>query len=117
MLIKLIIATANENDSFLFSRTEHHLNDNYVNLFSVLVPSDYPSIKNRVVVEHAGNDDGDGTWRCFKDTRMVTCFHISLARHCLQKYLNGDPDAMDRNAREVSRVLDGITSNHGSDHH
>ena len=104
LFLTLLIDTLDyENDTFLFSRTEHHINDDFINLFSVLTHSEYPTIKNRVVVEHTGNDNGDGTWRCLKDTRMTTCPHILGARHCLQKYINADPNATDRNANEVPR--------------
>jgi hypothetical protein len=96
----LIDAIADENNTFLFSRTEHHLNDNYINLFSVLAQSEYPTIKNQVIVEHTGSDNGDGEWRCFKDARMVTCPHILRACHFLQKFINADPSATDRNIDE-----------------
>ena len=97
-LIILINAIANEGETFLFSRAENHVNDHYINIFSVLAGSDYPTIKNRVVVDHTGTDDGNGTWKCFKDIRMVSCPHILIARHCLQKYINADPSATDLNA-------------------
>lgn len=83
----------------MFSRTAHHVQDVYINLFSVLSRSAQPNIKNRVVVEHTGNDDGDGEWRCCKDPKATDCVHIVDARHTLQKYLQGDPNATDPNAR------------------
>ena len=87
----------NNNQTFLFSRTEHHVDDHYINLFSVFPQSPYPSIKNRVVVEHIGDDNGNGSWRCFKDSRATHCIHIVDARHSLQRYLHGDPNARDPN--------------------
>ena len=83
----------------MFSRTAHHVQDAYINLFSVLSQSAQPNIKNRVVVEHMGNDDGGREWRCCKDPKATDCIHIVDARHTLQKYLQGDPNAEDLNAR------------------
>lgn len=74
------------------------MKDAYVNLFSVLSRTEYPSIKNRVVVEHTGRDDGDGEWSCYKDSKAHECAHIVDARNTLQKYLQGDPNASDQNA-------------------
>jgi hypothetical protein len=59
-------------------------------------------MKNRVVVEHIGNDDGDGEWKCYKDLKALDCIHIVDARHTLQKYLHGDPNATDPNAQHGS---------------
>jgi hypothetical protein len=83
----------------MFSRTAHHVQDAFINLFSVFSRSAQPNIKNWVVVEHMGNDDGDGEWRCCKDPKTTNCVHIVDARHTLQKYLQGDPNATDPNAR------------------
>src|SRR5258705_11600709 len=59
-------------------------------------------MKNRVVVEHLGNDDGDGEWKCHKDSKALGCVHIVGARHTLQKYLHGDANATDPNAPDGS---------------
>jgi len=91
----------------MFSRTAHHVLDAYVNFFSVLSRNAQPSIKNRVVVEHIGDDEGGGEWRCCKDSKATDCIHIGDARHTLQKYLQGDPNATDPNARDGG--FQGIT--------
>jgi len=103
--ICLMDPIANDNQTFLFSRSEDTANGSYVNIFSVLIGSEYSTIKNRVVVEHTGNDDGNGRWRCYKDTRATNCDHIVNARHSLQKYLNGDASARDSS---ISSEKDGI---------
>ena len=77
----------------------HHMEAVYVNLFSVLSQTEYPSIKNWVVVKHTGRDDGDGEWSCYKDLNAHECAHIVDARNTLQKYLQGDPNASDLSAR------------------
>jgi hypothetical protein len=79
-----------------------------MNLFSVLPRGAYLSVKNRVVVEHTGKDDGDGEWKCYKDLKATDCVHIVDARHMLQKYVQGDPHAMDPNAQHGAHQ--GITS-------
>lgn len=88
----------------MFSRNASHMEDAFVNIFSVMSQSPYPSIKNRVVVEHTGSDNREGEWRCWKDSKMVNCGHIIEARHTLQRYLQGDPNALDLNA---SRGIQG----------
>jgi hypothetical protein len=52
------------------------------------------------VVEHTGTDDGNGEWKCHKDSKAADCVHIVDARHTLQKYLRSDPNATDPNAKQ-----------------
>ena len=106
-----LIFTVDDCQTVLFSRTAHHEDDVYVNLFSALPRGTYPSIKNRVVVEHTGNDDGEGRWKCYKDSKAIDCTHIVDARHTLQKYLHGDPNATDPNAQDGAHQ--GITDLYG----
>lgn len=87
-----------DTQTFLFARSEHHADDTYINFFSVLSRSAHSTIKNRVVVENTGNDEGFGEWKCHKDSRTTECVHIVDARHALQRYLHGDPNATDPNA-------------------
>jgi hypothetical protein len=75
-----------DDDCFLFSRIEHHIDGYHTNLFSVISRTAYPTIKNRVVVEYVGDDVGSGTWKCFKDPTVVGCVHITEARSLLQIY-------------------------------
>ena len=98
VIIDQDLSVVDDFQTFLFSRTAHHVEDVYVNLFSVLPRSAPLSIKNRVVVAHTGRDDGDGEWKCYKDSKGLDCLHIVDARHTLQKYLHGDPKASDPNA-------------------
>lgn len=76
-----------------------------MNLFSVLSSNSNPSIKNRVVVEHTGTDDGNGEWKCCKDSKAIDCLHIVDARDTLQKYLQGNPNATDPNAKHPQGML------------
>lgn len=97
---------ADDLPTVLFSRTEHHEEHTFINLFSILAQGSHPTVKNRVVVEHTGNDDGDGEWKCLKDTTALSCVHIVDARHTLQKYLQCNPNATDPNAHHGT--LQGI---------
>lgn len=55
----------------------------------------FPTLKNRAVVEHIGEDSGMGQWKCNRDTAAISCGHIVSARHCLQRHVTGDWNAMD----------------------
>jgi len=94
-----LFLVVDDTQTFLFARSEHHADDTYINFFSVLSRSAHSTIKNRVVVENTGNDEGIGEWKCHKDSRTTECVHIVDARHALQRYLHGDPHAMDPNTR------------------
>jgi hypothetical protein len=104
----LTCCTGDDCQTILFSRAVRHEEDTYVNLFSVLPQGSHSSVKNRVVVEHNGNDDGDGEWKCYRDSKSFDCVHIIEARHTLQKYLHGDPNATDLHAQHGAHQ--GITS-------
>jgi hypothetical protein len=75
-----------DNTCFLFSRLEHHLEGYHTTLFSVVSRSAHPTIKNRVVVEHVGDETGLGTWKCYKDANTMDCAHIAEAKSSLQDY-------------------------------
>jgi hypothetical protein len=82
--------------TYLFSRVEDLMvDDSFVNYFSVPSLGNRPSIKNRVIVEHRGDDEGGGTWKCLKEPSASSCTHIVQARNALQRLLSGDPAATD----------------------
>ena len=66
--------------------------------FSVVSRSAFPTIKNRVIVEHVGDNTGSGTWNCYKDADAEKCEHIAEARSSLQRLLGIDLDITGLNA-------------------
>ncbi|KAG6827546.1 hypothetical protein H0H92_011353 [Tricholoma furcatifolium] len=62
-------------------------------LFSVETPGKH-GIKPRALVQHEGNIDGAGAWRCSKDGGQG-CGHIQKARDYLQQLIMMDPSARD----------------------
>ncbi|KAG6810147.1 hypothetical protein H0H92_013087 [Tricholoma furcatifolium] len=72
-------------------------------LFSVETPGK-PGIKPRAIVQHEGNIDGAGIWRCAKDGGQG-CPHVQKARDYLQQLIYQDPTARDKT--QLSQALDG----------
>ncbi|KAF9531644.1 hypothetical protein CPB83DRAFT_761155 [Crepidotus variabilis] len=97
------------NLTFLFSRVEDSLfGDTFTNHFSVVNHSGYNNVKNRVVVEHHGDNNGGGTWTCPKEPSASSCEHILRARNTLQQLLTCDPSAKDPSAS--GEVFNGANS-------
>jgi hypothetical protein len=91
LAIAHLYKVASDNTTFLFSRSEHwHADGVYINLFSVVSRLAHVSIKNRLVVEHVGDDTGSGTWKCHKDVNSQNCPHIAEARSSFQKQMGLD---------------------------
>ncbi|KAH9480806.1 hypothetical protein JR316_0007406 [Psilocybe cubensis] len=96
----------NENLTFLFSRGESIIDGHFYNIFSTPSGTRYPTIKNRAIVEHLGEDSGTGTWKCNRDLGAVLCTHIALARHALQQYLQGDCEARDESINSSNGTVE-----------
>lgn len=64
-------------------------------MFSVPSGTRFPTLKNRAVVEHIGDDTGNGKWKCNRDAAAISCSHIISARHCLQQHVQGNWNAQD----------------------
>ncbi|KAG6809113.1 hypothetical protein H0H92_001569 [Tricholoma furcatifolium] len=73
-------------------------------LFSVETPFKH-GLKLRAIVQHEGNADGGGIWRCSKDGGHG-CPHIQRARDYLQQLLCMDPAARDES--ELTQANFGV---------
>ncbi|PPR05142.1 hypothetical protein CVT26_012228 [Gymnopilus dilepis] len=89
-----------DNRCFLFYRCEEASGDSHQNLFSVPSQTRFSNVKHRAVVEHRGDDTGEGRWKCNRDPGATSCPHIVAARHSLQQHLKGDWNARDDGVRE-----------------
>uniref|UniRef100_A0A8H8CF18 HMG domain-containing protein n=1 Tax=Psilocybe cubensis TaxID=181762 RepID=A0A8H8CF18_PSICU len=96
-----------EARAFLFYRNEGVMDNFYTNIFSIPTSTRFPTIKNRSIVEHYGDDSGNGTWKCSRDQGATSCSHIVQARHALQKYIHGDWNAQDETI-DSSVATDGV---------
>lgn len=94
------IAKDNEYRTFLCARYDTVQDEIYDTIFSVgpLQTEFSTTIKQRAIVEHHGNDKGQGTWRCSREPTATSCPHIVQARHSLQWHIQCDIDALDEDA-------------------
>lgn len=64
--------------------------------FSVPLRGQEKTIRNRAIVSYVGLENGEGVWKCFKDSGTVSCGHIPRARKILRKWKDteaeGDKD-------------------------
>lgn len=67
----------------------------FMNIMSIPPPRD-ATIKNCMVVEYIGKDDGSGQWKCATDTASH-CPHITVAHQSLQQHVQRDMGAKDSN--------------------
>jgi hypothetical protein len=98
----LAYRSSDHENVILFSRQPAEIDGKFNNLFSVVFPGQ-TSVKNRVIVDHQGENSGAGVWICSKD-RGSTCGHVTSARHHLQKLLHVDPKARDHGTYESLAV-------------
>jgi len=52
-------------------------------------------------VQHEGDDTGNGSWTCSRDG-PTNCTHVKRARDYLQKLVQEDPEATDRNTLDAN---------------
>ncbi|KAF9471709.1 hypothetical protein BDN70DRAFT_779241, partial [Pholiota conissans] len=86
--------------TFLCAQFETAQDGIFDTIFSVPPPrAEYATtIKQRAIVEHHGDDNGKGTWKCSKDLTATSCPHIVQARHSLQQHIQCNLDAHDDDA-------------------
>lgn len=67
--------------------------------FSVPLRGREKTIRNRAIVSYVGLENGEGVWKCFKDSGTESCGHIPRARKVLRKWKNTEAEA-DENKEE-----------------
>ncbi|KAG6810513.1 hypothetical protein H0H92_011540 [Tricholoma furcatifolium] len=82
-------------------------------LFSVETPGKH-GLKPRAMVQHEGNVDGGGIWRCSKDGSHG-CSHVQMARDYLQQLIYMNPAARDESELTfVGKASAGVANNTSS---
>ncbi|KAG6809250.1 hypothetical protein H0H92_001001 [Tricholoma furcatifolium] len=80
-------------------------------LFSVETPGKH-GLKPRAIIQHEGNVDGGGMWRCSKDGGGHGCSHTQMARDYLQQLIYMNPAVRDETELTfVRKATAGVSNN------
>lgn len=82
-----------EDKVIMFLTGEGIAEDTLECTFSVPLPERERTIRNRAIVNFVGLENGEGDWKCFKDSGIENCGHVRRARKVLRRWKRTALDA------------------------